>query len=845
MDDLLKGIDLSNVRQIHTSTLGDSDKDFMRNLVTLSTKTPPCECHDCQLGWYDTQEQQNPPYLYRREISIQDATTIASSYIIQIRNDKTYLEKHLKSHADVLMSRWRKRSQDKRATLVREVAPNLPEELFPLTTYAWLEDTSEYRSYRARRQLLLPWLSIQKLKTNPAALFALLHYRTFYPPQDWAAFASNQHTAGWAQAWFNLEYSPTCVVMHGCRYGEVVGWEADQAHRGDILGFLRARLMLEAQALLMDTLRKIVDKILDGVDNSGPPRSEKWRAQIAAGFKRTDEVELWSPYTNAALSKPPTFDVDYLVSLAKTRADALRDHLLDLQMELKYLRGYIKNVSETRTFKALNEERQEHLLGSYIYADVHSYLWWHWVEIECCHVRQLYVKYRDSIHPGLPLPSEYEMALGALELLLVNQCIFRVESMRSVLLSAPGFKENWDVEEVSGNPRGTFRARRRGTTNFKQMLMDDPLEWCLMQMDQEPDKQGKLDHAFLFAFLEEHLSKSSKQERARIDELLMQKLSDLSASHEALVCVRLHRPRNKARSLEDCFASEGRPGWTRFGAGRMKPSHQDVQQAGSLLLKRFYRSKASSGLCSLAWFKQRRVFRAIVTKFWESMRDIIDQDLRSAKLSKNHIFELLQLFDATNTVGYKSLTAKEEEEEESRARAQKEKILLSNSFQGFTMSTTETTSPWTPSNTREKPKTRPDKAVELANVQKVPVEHQEHLAPPDPIYVPKRALAVFDLMFSNTEDNTAKGVMWQEYVHALCDAGFRAMSNGGSAVRFEKSTSGAIVFHKPHPEPKIDSIMLRSMGRRMAKRFGWSRERFCEKESKVDVMRRALDRPCG
>jgi HicA toxin of bacterial toxin-antitoxin, len=60
------------------------------------------------------------------------------------------------------------------------------------------------------------------------------------------------------------------------------------------------------------------------------------------------------------------------------------------------------------------------------------------------------------------------------------------------------------------------------------------------------------------------------------------------------------------------------------------------------------------------------------------------------------------------------------------------------------------------------------------------------------------------------------------------DAGFTARSNGGSAVLFEGNPKlgGKIVFHKPHPIAKIDPIMLRSIGKRMAKWFGWSRELF-------------------
>ena len=73
--------------------------------------------------------------------------------------------------------------------------------------------------------------------------------------------------------------------------------------------------------------------------------------------------------------------------------------------------------------------------------------------------------------------------------------------------------------------------------------------------------------------------------------------------------------------------------------------------------------------------------------------------------------------------------------------------------------------------------------------------------------------------------------------------GFSARNGGGSALVFENgdlsaaaaegrgggaadAAGGKIIFHKPHPIPKIGSIILHSMGRRMAKWFGWHRELF-------------------
>lgn len=67
----------------------------------------------------------------------------------------------------------------------------------------------------------------------------------------------------------------------------------------------------------------------------------------------------------------------------------------------------------------------------------------------------------------------------------------------------------------------------------KDFFDKDPSEWCLNQMQAEPEKQTNYDHAILFAFLENHLENhlaaSGPKEKARVDEVLYQKLSELAA----------------------------------------------------------------------------------------------------------------------------------------------------------------------------------------------------------------------------------------------------------------------------------------------------------------------------
>jgi hypothetical protein len=279
------------------------------------------------------------------------------------------------------------------------------------------------RSRSRRRQLLLPWLNVEVLKRNPSVLFALLHYRSAHPPQDWAAFDCRQITLSWACGWFDVDYSAKCVVMYGPRYGSLVDWEEGTVHRADILGFPRARLVLEAQAYLMEFLWNVVDKVLDGVDDSQLARTEKWRElTTTAGFKRTGEVEFWSQYTNPAFSAPPLLDTGYLLSLAKTRLDATGDHLWHLQCDPAYMRRHIKIPFDTEIYRRTRNTRinAASLLGHQIHEELFSYYWWRWVEIECRHVDQAHKTLGDDTCPGQPLPVRYDRALGALELLLVN-----------------------------------------------------------------------------------------------------------------------------------------------------------------------------------------------------------------------------------------------------------------------------------------------------------------------------------------------------------------------------------------------------------------------------------------
>jgi hypothetical protein len=450
--------------------------------------------------------------------------------------------------------------------------------------------------------------------------------------------------------------------MYGARYGQLVDWEAGAAHRADILGFPRAQLVLEAQAYLMKVLCTIMDMVLDGVDDSQAARTEKWRELTStAGFQRTGEVEFWSQYTNPAFSAPPHLDIGYLLLLAKTRLDATGDHLSHLQCDAAYMRRHIKIFFDTEIYKGARNNDAARLLTRQICQEVSSYYWWRWVEIECRHVEQVYKRFGSGTGPGQPLPVRYDRALGALELFLVNQVIFRAKFLEEVLPYTPGLSKHWSLQRTGDLPPETVRLIRNSSTNSKESLAEDPLDWCLVQMIGKPDEQTHFDHDMLFAFLQNHLSTTNSKEKGRLDEIIYQHLSDLATCHEMLVSIRLHRPQNTARMIEEVVATENREGWKRLKkepSGTSRRVHEDV---GSALIEKKIRVKPPTGSRNVAWLRRSHTIRAALEKFWASVRELIRSELAQSAFDRRDIDSLLEIVSANLAPEYLAAVRKEEE----------------------------------------------------------------------------------------------------------------------------------------------------------------------------------------
>ncbi|CRG82823.1 hypothetical protein PISL3812_00169 [Talaromyces islandicus] len=791
----------------------------------------PCDCYDCEQSFYNLEEL----HWYRGRVSDEEVKQILSHHVRSATEDRNYISQRLAAFGSTLINRWKKKSRQKRQQCLQETAPDLCNENWISIRYNIKEWMFEYNPYTrmpcrtpvVRSHLLLNWLSVEALVNNPIMLLALLHFRNAYSPADWATWDDSRMGFSWRLANFDVDFSTKCVIMHGLQYGDVVDWHPVPAHRGDIIGFPKARLILEAQSHLMRTLRNIVDNIFGGIDSNVTTTSDKWKNMTVAGFSHTNEVEYWSVYTNPAFSPPPVFSISNLVSISQTRLEAEGDHLRFLQASPAYMRRHVKKpLMQGEFYKLMCSDQVGVLIADEIFYSVRLYLEWEGVKLECENVERIYNRMRDSIHRGQSLPRAFDRAMGTLEVRIINVVNSQAEDICTLMSHRPGFDRYFE-DSHKKNSSINLKKAMPGEC-LRPLFEQDPLAWCLFQMTGRPDDRNVFDHSMLFSFLESHLAKSDSKERARLDEILYKRLSDLAAAHQILFAVRLHKPQNAVRELWEIMETEDRLAWRTLNIntpqrGLMKMFHE-ATSLGELITSNFCDCPVVVKQKDESWMAQSRKIRNGLELFWERMRICCKKTPRDNETHAREIREHMEVVSV-------NLTAEFAEEVEAERRRMMEQIqrtrtpVITN-VQNEWLST-DSYETFKPVRTEPKTKAKPRPSEQpLSNVEEIRhnvsgLEIENKRLP-----VSKRAFEVLSLMFPTSAEVTQKGVRWDIFIHMMIDMGFSARSSGGLAVVFEKldtsssSRGGRIVFHRPHPSPNVDSVMLESMGKRMAKWFG-------------------------
>lgn len=311
------------------------------------------------------------------------------------------------------------------------------------------------------------------------------------------------------------------------------------------------------------------------------------------------------------------------------------------------------------------------------------------------------------------------------------------------------------------------------------------------------------------------------------------------------------------RDIDDVKRTEPRRAWRIITAASKEGKLEKKGIAGGFqtlgrLIKNFDSLPIPSGKQDLIWLERQQQSREALSSFWAKVRHHKQELLQSMNLPPEDVQASLEDLSADSSP--QSIAAVEAERASILARLEKQaaaavpsnKLLQTqwgqngasdllavrtNPKRKKRAKSNEPTLPETDSSEPIKETTPDDQNAPQ------PIPDSPHIAKKIP--VKQRSLDVLTSLFPSPTNNSTRSINWDAFVLAMADVGFSARHSGGSAVSFEKVAGsscggvenergdGRIVFHKPHPTPKIDNVLLHAMGRRMRKWFGWEREGFC------------------
>jgi hypothetical protein len=342
-----------------------------------------------------------------------------------------------------------------------------------------------------------------------------------------------------------------------------------------------------------------------------------------------------------------------------------------------------------------------------------------------------------------------------------------------------------------------------------------------LQLMEKPDSATRYRCPMILDLLEEHSAVSDRRERGRLDDILYEKLSDYLVLQEMLWAVRMHRPKNTIREISDCRRTENRLAWN-------IPTSCLIAESDNLAVQRALEvcmeMSTPSGGKNRKWLQDFNDAHKASQTLWQATASHHERRLKNNNLSSAEVRTCMLVLQAWKSEEYrKALDIKKQQIQASLVRTTP--ATAEDTFLPLPKTETANEPKVDVHQSKAKVKTRGEgHPTEEAAINEPVPEASPAISR---IAVPKKAYATFRYMFPQTEEERQKDVTWDTFVSNMTDAGFIARNGGGSIVTFEDvNGTGRINFHKPHPEPVIDPVMLRTMGRRLNKWFGWDRERF-------------------
>ncbi|THY90378.1 hypothetical protein D6C95_06595 [Aureobasidium pullulans] len=842
------------------------DVPFSYPTYTLVSKaalpTCPETCQTCVQHYLPESAVSNPA-TPRAMVAHSDseAAKITASYVDGIRNDRDAISAQLEMYGDLLLTRWQRKSVEKRASIVRTTMPEIHARRF---SNAWLlydnkrafeaqYSTIDQKKFKSRgfeqcladqmqavqihhdshrKQHLLPFIDVDTLSQDPTSLLALLHYRCNSDIADWVMHDSEQLIVGFNYTMGPPAFNPHCVIMYGTHLGRLIPWNQQSAHRHDIIGYPRAVLILEAQATLFAFLRKTVEALLVSGLQGATAGHQKWDELVESDFGKIGLAPLVGRRLEAFRS-PPRVDMASTIECLTAQANAMVDELWLQQTDPQYFRAHLMQAKNNEMYDRMTRWwREEWILEFALCYSV-------WTDNlrttlrQALSVLKVQEELGGDIRTGKSLPAGYEAMLvlfqGHLEQLFEGQ----LRDLQALVPQERSFRDHFNIQDT-GKPMLNISSEK--------LFLANPMLWNMMQLTLKHQSQAPTFH---LAFID-HLMREDAKEKNRISPVLATHISNMVVIDDILSSLRYHRPRHGVSVDAEMLA--------RLATGQPRTLPERQQSA----FGRIYRLKDPM------WEKLQALMKLSLPMSEEP--DVLLKHLPPLDDASYEFWEMACV-NFTISIGHNNQQEKlysdpwyltrigctEVENERralryaqwKRAADQRGSCKQLQDYQppkppsAFSPVAPQQTI-WgepaapvgaVPSETKPKVKTRPSVSP-TDNTTKNP-ERIADVSPPSPpqasVMVSSKSLTLLTRMF--TADPSAPGeINWTEFVSAMADAGCSVMPGGGSCFTFthvdDMGEEHSMVFHRPHPEPSMSKARLRSFGSRLGRRWGWSLETF-------------------
>ncbi|KAI5369206.1 hypothetical protein Slin14017_G000850 [Septoria linicola] len=755
----------------------------------------------------------------------------------------------VKTHGDVIMTRWKKMTKAKREKAILQAQPMLYRHKWPeIRIQLGLDEGSDItahgehrfvaQSTMSRVTMLVPYLNLESLTKDPMRFLSLLHLRSAIDPEHWVTSDAAQFKLSWWNGHHMRYYNESCVKLNGLSYGQLVPWDRDQCHSALTYGYPLARAIIEAQGVLHRFLCELT-KILTASSGGGNASLLKL---ATTGFRASSQLEAWSAYTNQPFSPPLRFDPRRNLEKTLAQLHNARDHLQLLQTDPAYFQLCLEHRRSELFAKITPGRKFELLANDLLITPIQDVRYLRMAVDQCDLILQLHQDLRGNkqLRRFEALPHDYECAVMHLWNICATAYNDERGHLREFVAHTAGFARNYDFFEVNGNAA----CRVKGVTDgdpyaLRSQFTRDPLHWAVWELGLESSHINAKDHALLMSFIEDHLASADQKECARIDHTVSRYLAILSFWHEMQTSIERMRPRPREKSVvgpdnSDRLAS-------RYFA--KAPSNatlvKDVKTVGPLVQK-FCALLWPKGKRDQSWLDRATTVRKNQDEVWTVIRLVMRKQLKAGGFDASDIEnEIAELSADLSAVHLGEVAAERDSVIEDIALKRAEATLAQTpTAEPQTHWGASDDDPVVPLDKREKVKTRGEQTLDLPEDRQLPSVTKDASITRH-ITVKAESKRIFTTMLAPDHEDACKGkVTWDQVASAMTDSGFAAIMNGGSAVRFapieHSSLQGSIVFHKPHPETIVDAVSLRVMGKRLKKWFGFEVETFVERKKEME-----------